>query len=78
MSVERHHFEESPWDGLAIEMEGSALCGVAERLGVPWLVVRALSDRAGEDSLDDFNAFVDAAAASSAHLVRELLTVFDD
>lgn len=65
------------WDGLAVEMEGSALCGVAERFDVPWLVVRALSDRAGEDSLDDFTAFVDAAAANSAHLVRELLPVFD-
>ena len=65
------------WDGLCIEMEGSALCGVAERFGVPWLVVRALSDRAGEDSLDDFNAFVDSAAASSALLVQELLSVFD-
>lgn len=65
------------WDGLAIEMEGSALCGVAERFGVPWLVVRALSDRAGEDSLDDFNEFIEAAAASSARLVRELLPVFD-
>ncbi len=65
------------WGGLAIEMEGSALCGVAERFGLPWLVVRALSDRAGEDSLDDFNAFLDAAAASSARLVQELLPVFD-
>ena len=65
------------WDGLAVEMEGSALCGVAERFDVPWLVVRALSDRAGEDSLDDFTAFVDAAAANSAHLVRELLPIFD-
>ncbi len=65
------------WDGLAVEMEGSALCGVAERFDVPWLVVRALSDRAGEDSLEDFTAFVDAAAANSAHLVRELLSVFD-
>ncbi len=65
------------WEGLAIEMEGSALCGVAERFEVPWLVVRALSDRAGEDSLDDFKAFVDSAAASSAELVRELLPVFD-
>ena len=65
------------WDGLAIEMEGSALCGVAERFDVPWLVVRALSDRAGEDSLDDFDAFVESAAAESARLVRELLPVFD-
>ena len=65
------------WDGLAIEMEGSAMCGVAERFGRPWLVVRALSDRAGEDSLDDFTTFVDMAAASSARLVGKLLPVFD-
>lgn len=65
------------WSALAIEMEGSALCGVAQRLGVPWLVVRALSDRAGEDSLDDFNVFVESAAAASAHLLRELLPIFD-
>ena len=65
------------WDGLAVEMEGAALCGVAERFGIPWLVVRALSDRAGEDSLDDFNAFLDSAAAASAALVRELLPTLD-
>jgi len=66
------------WEALAIEMEGAALCGVAERFGLPWLVVRALSDRAGEESMADFRAFVDSAAASSARLVRELLPVFDD
>jgi adenosylhomocysteine nucleosidase len=65
------------WDGVAIEMEGSALCGVAQRFALPWLVVRALSDRAGEDSLVDFAAFVDAAAANSARLVRELLPALD-
>jgi adenosylhomocysteine nucleosidase len=66
------------WSAVAIEMEGSAVCGVAERFGVPWLVVRALSDRAGEESVGDFAAFVSSAAASSARLVRELLPIFDD
>jgi adenosylhomocysteine nucleosidase len=73
---ERDEFA-AEWDGLAVEMEGSALCAVAERFDVPWLVVRALSDRAGEDSLDDFASFVDSAAANSARMVRELLPVFD-
>ena len=66
------------WDALAIEMEGSAVCGVAERFDVPWLVVRALSDRAGEESLEDFAAFMASAAASSAQLVRDLLPLFDE
>ena len=54
-------------------MEGAAVCGVAERYGVPWLIVRALSDRAGEQSSIDFTAFVNSAAASAAGLVRTLL-----
>lgn len=65
------------WGALAIEMEGAAVCAVAERFGLPWLVVRALSDRAGEGSLDDFRAFVDTAAASSARLVQTLLPAFE-
>lgn len=65
------------WSALAIEMEGSAVCGVAERFGIPWLVVRALSDRAGDESVADFTAFLSSAAAASARLVRELLRIFD-
>ena len=45
------------------------MCGVAERFGMPWLVVRALSDRAGEESVTDFAAFVSYAAAAP-QLVR--------
>lgn len=65
------------WSALAIEMEGSAICGVSERFGVPWLVVRALSDRAGDESVADFSAFLSSAAAASASLVRKLLPVFE-
>jgi adenosylhomocysteine nucleosidase len=65
------------WSGHAIEMEGSAVCGVAERFGRPWLVLRALSDRAGEESTMDFAAFVKVAAAASSRLVRVLLPVLD-
>jgi adenosylhomocysteine nucleosidase len=65
------------WSALAIEMEGSAVCGVAERFSIPWLIVRALSDRAGDESVTDFTAFLSSAAAASAELVRALLPVFD-
>ena len=63
------------WSALAVEMEGAAICGVAERFGLPWLIVRALSDRAGDDSAMDFDTFVSSAAAASATLVRRLLPV---
>jgi adenosylhomocysteine nucleosidase len=65
------------WAAVAIEMEGSAVCGVAERFGLPWLIVRALSDRAGEESVSDFATFLSDAAADSASLVRALLPVLD-
>jgi adenosylhomocysteine nucleosidase len=65
------------WSALAVEMEGAAMCGVAERFGLPWLVVRALSDRAGEDSLTDFDTFLEAAGAASARLVRALLPALE-
>lgn len=58
---------------LAVEMEGAAVAAVAERFGVPWLVVRAVSDRAGTDSGLDFTTFLAGAAASAATLVRTLL-----
>ncbi len=59
----------------AVAMEGGALAQVAERLGVPWLEIRALSDLAGKDSRFDFAAFVHEVAASSARILRRLLPV---
>lgn len=58
---------------LAVEMEGTAIAEVAERHGVRWLVVRALSDRAGTTSGADFPAFVTATAENAAAIVRSLL-----
>jgi adenosylhomocysteine nucleosidase len=58
---------------LAIEMEGGALAQVCEAFGIPWLVIRALSDLAGTDSGVDFNIFVEQVAISSARVLLHLL-----
>lgn len=61
--------------GQAVEMEGAAVSQVCENFGIPWLVVRALSDLAGAQSSYDFTAFVDEVAAQSAAILRHLLPV---
>jgi adenosylhomocysteine nucleosidase len=61
--------------GQAIEMEGGAVAQVCEAFGIPWLVIRAVSDLAGGNALFDFTAFVDQAAESSATILRRLLPV---
>jgi adenosylhomocysteine nucleosidase len=61
--------------GLAIEMEGGAVAQVCDAFGIPWLVIRALSDLAGGNALFDFTTFVDQAAASSAAILLRLLSV---
>jgi adenosylhomocysteine nucleosidase len=61
--------------GRAVEMEGGALSQVCESFGIPWLVVRSLSDLAGAQSRFDFTAFVDEVSAQSAAILRHLLPV---
>jgi adenosylhomocysteine nucleosidase len=69
--VRQHH----EFGGHAVAMEGAALAQVAERLGLPWLEIRALSDLAGKESHFDFGAFVDEAARNSATILRRILPV---
>jgi adenosylhomocysteine nucleosidase len=48
---------------------------VCETFGVPWIVIRALSDLAGRDSALDFGLFAKEVAAISATIVRRLVPV---
>ncbi len=64
----RHELE-----GDCVEMEGAAVGQVATLNGVPYLVVRAISDRADGSSDVDFQTFLQEAAHSSARVVIHLL-----
>jgi adenosylhomocysteine nucleosidase len=57
----------------AVEMEGAAVAQVAHHFGVDCLVVRAVSDMAGEESHLDFARFTAEVAANSARVVERLI-----
>lgn len=48
---------------LAVEMEGAALAQVCHDFGVPFAVLRTVSDRADDDAHVDFNRFVAEVAS---------------
>lgn len=60
-------------EGDCVEMEGAAVGQVCTLNDVPFLLVRAISDRADGSSDVDFQAFLEEAAQSSAQIVFHLL-----
>ena len=59
---------------LCVEMEGGAIAQICTRFGVPFLILRALSDvPARGNSVLDFQAFLKQAAATSAQICLELI-----
>jgi adenosylhomocysteine nucleosidase len=58
---------------LVVEMEGSAVAQVADHFGIDHLVIRAVSDLAGNNSAIDFFRFLDEVAANSVRIVTTLL-----
>jgi adenosylhomocysteine nucleosidase len=59
---------------LAVEMEGAAVAQVCHDFGVPYAIVRTISDRADDDAHVDFPRFISAVASHySLAMVQALL-----
>ena len=57
---------------LAVEMEGAAVAQVCFELGIPFGVIRTVSDNANENAATDFMRFVKSVAAQYAfYIVRQ-------
>ena len=59
----------SAFGGMCCEMEGAAIAHVCHVAGVPFVVVRAISDKADDSGNVDYPTFEKAAAAHCARIV---------
>lgn len=66
------------YDAAAAEMEGAAIAQVAQANAVPCVIVRAISDLAGEKASVSFTEFEKAAAQTSARIVLGMLRRFEE
>jgi adenosylhomocysteine nucleosidase len=57
----------------AVEMEGAAIAHCCQLFSVPFLVIRALSDIAGTESIVKYNEFLPVASEHSAQIVMRIV-----
>jgi adenosylhomocysteine nucleosidase len=57
----------------AVEMEGAAIAHACHLFGVPCLVIRAMSDIAGEESPMKFDEYLPIAAKHSSEIVKRIV-----
>lgn len=64
-------------DVLAVEMEGAAIAQAAQALGLPFLVIRAMSDNANHEASISFDEFIIKAGRRSAQVLLAFLKSLD-
>lgn len=61
------------FEGFCTEMEGAAIAQTASLNGVPFVILRAISDKADDSATMDYPAFEKQAIANSVILLKELV-----
>ena len=69
----RKEWIESRFKADALEMEGASVGVVCQALGVPFFVLRAISDSADDDAGVDFDEFLKTSAKNSAEFLAKML-----
>lgn len=72
-SQENPHIQSQFPDALLVEMESAAIAQSCHQMGIPFLVIRSVSDRADHSSTDDFAQNLYRASVNSAGTVLEIL-----
>ncbi|MNO05004.1 Aminodeoxyfutalosine nucleosidase [compost metagenome] len=58
-------------------MEGGSVAVVCESLGVPFFILRAISDAADMDAGFNFDKFLESSAKESADFILSMLKMMD-
>ncbi|MDY3766996.1 MAG: 5'-methylthioadenosine/adenosylhomocysteine nucleosidase [Lachnospiraceae bacterium] len=66
------------FEGFCTEMEGAAIAQTAWLNGIPFVIIRAISDKAGDSEQMDYPVFEARAAADSLRLVEGLMRRFSE
>ena len=61
------------FDGLCTEMEGASIAHVSYLNNVPFLIIRAISDKADDSANEDYPSFQKKAIRHSVDLVKEMI-----
>ncbi|MGC4062433.1 MAG: 5'-methylthioadenosine/adenosylhomocysteine nucleosidase [Aquabacterium sp.] len=61
-------------EAMAVEMEGAAVAQVCHDFGVPWAIIRTISDRADDEAHIDFPRFIKAVASRYSLAIVQALT----
>lgn len=71
--IEKINWLRDTFSGEACEMEGASVAHVCHLFGVPFVILRAISDKANSDAKVDFAEFVNLAAKNSKEIVVNML-----
>ena len=66
------------FDAMACEMEGAAVAIVCSEYGVPFVVIRSMSDKADGKAVKTYENFMDIAADHSSKIVMDMLQDIHD
>ena len=72
-SEERKNFIAETFKADALEMEGASVAVVCDALGVPFFILRSISDSADMDAGFNFEEFVESSAKVSAEFLMKMI-----
>jgi len=76
VSQERRRWLWKTFRGDCVDMESAAVAQVCQMNGVPWVIVRAISDSAEEDSISEFRGNLREAATLASKVAVGVVNLF--